>query len=224
MPDLAAVTGMPPLPLWAAAALLVLLLVISIMAVRRSGSFVPVGALFGIPALVVIAWSAWSFVGQSAQGLRVAERDALNARALQLATAAMAPGSALACLDGGAGDVVEASCEDTLFLRPETIAAAAAYMEARLGLLGDSLDYARRADRAYGGTIDQLRRGLEADRYGFVAHALAARGCTAEACDAFALFDDASAVKANIAAQALENNIARHAANWPERKACRRCQ
>ncbi len=219
MPDWGVTTGMLPLPLWIAAASLVLLLAICVVAVRRSGSSGSVAALFGVPALVVIAWSVWNFADHSILRQRAAEREALNARAVQLTAAAMAPGSALACLDARAGDLVEASCEAAVFLRPESVAAATAYIEARLRLLADSLEYSRRADRAYGGTLAHLRRGLEADRYGFVAHVLATRdGCTAEACDGFALFQDPSVVKVNIAARALENNVARHAANWPEPK------
>jgi hypothetical protein len=217
MPDLAVTTE--PLSLWAAAALLILLLVIGVVVLRRSGSPGSVAALFAVPALVVIAWSAWNFVDHSILRQRAAEREAINARALQLTNAAMAPGSALACIDAGAGEVVEASCEATVFGKPETVAAATAYVEARLRLLTDSLDYSRRADRAFGNTLTQLRRGLEADRYGFVAHVLASRdGCTAETCEIFALLRDAKAVKANINAGTFENNIARYAANWPENK------
>lgn len=210
---------MQPLPVWMAASLLVLFLVLSIVAVRRSDSFGSVAALFGVPALVVIAWAIWSFAEHSILWQRTAEREALNARALQLTTAAMTPGSPLACLDAGAGDIVEASCEAAVFLKPETIAAATAYVEARLRLLADGLDYALRADPAYYNVLVQLRRAIEADRYGFVAHVLATRdGCTADACGAFAQLRDASVVKANIGARTFENNIARYAANWPENK------
>jgi hypothetical protein len=219
MTDFNALAEIFPLPLWAAGALLVLLLAVCVMAVLRSGSFGSVAALFGVPALVVIAWSAWSFADHSILRQRTAEREALSARALQLTTAAMMPGSALACLDAGAGDQVEASCEAAIFLKPETVAAATAYVEARLRLLADSLDYSRRADRAYSGTLAHLRRAIEADRHGFVAHVLATRdGCSEDACDAFALLRDASAVKANLKADTLKNNIARYAVNWTEHK------
>lgn len=217
MPDLA-VAVMQPLPLWTAAALLFLLLIISIVALRRSGSFGSVAALFGVPALVVIAWSAWNFTDHAILQQRAAERDALNARAAQLAATATAPGSVLACLDADAS--LAEACEQTLFQRPETVAAAKNYTEARLHLLADSLDdYVKRAGRSYDRLFVALRHSLEADRYGFVAHVLATReSCTAESCAAFGWFNDTATIKANIAAQALENNIARHAAHWQERK------
>ena len=100
-------------------------------------------------------------------------------------------------------------------MKPETVAAATVYVEARLRLLADSLDYSKRADWTFAAAWAQLRSGLEADRYGFVAHVLAQRdGCTAESCTTFALLGDASTVKAHLSERTLENNIARHAANW----------
>ena len=217
MPDLA-VTAIQPLPLWAVGALLFLLLVISIVALRRSGSFGSVTALFGVPALVVIAWSAWSLADHAILQQRVAEREALNARAAQLAAVATAPGSVLACLDAGA-DIAEA-CEQALFQKAETVAAATNYTEARLRLLADSLDdYVKRAGRSYDRVFVSLRRSVEADRYGFVAHVLATReSCTAESCASFTLFNDAGTIKANINAKTFETNIARHAAQWQDRK------
>jgi hypothetical protein len=219
MPDLDGLNAMLPLPLWAAAAVLVVLLVTCIMAVRRSGSARSVAALFSVPALVVIAWSAWSFVDYSILRQRAAEREALEARALQLTTAAMMPGSALACLEAVAGEAVEGPCEKAVFSNPSTVAAASAYMEAKLRLFADSVNYSRRANGAYDGSLASLRQAIETDRYGFVAHVLATRdGCTSDACDAFALLRDASAVKANLAAQAYENRIERYAASWPGAK------
>lgn len=214
-----AVTAMHPVPLWTAAALLILLLLISVIALRRSGSFGSIAFLFGMPALAIIAWSGWNFTDHAVRQQRAAEREALNVRLSQLNAAAVAPGSPLACLDAGAGDLVAAACEATIFARPETAAAATAYVEARLRLLADGADYSRRTKGSYDPALVQLRHGLEADRYGFVAHVLATRdGCTSDICDAFALFNDAEGVKANINARTFENNVTRYAAHWPEPK------
>ena len=209
-------TALQPQPLWTAAALLVLLLVVSIIAARRYGFFPSVAALVGVVALVVIAFSAWNFADHTILQQRTAEREALNVRALQLTAAAMAPGSPLACLDGGAGEAVNAACEASILRTPETVAAATVYVEAKLHLLADSLNYVHRADRLYYDALIPLRSSLEADRYGIVAHVLMARhGCTAEACSVFGwLLLDPGAVKANMAARKLENNIARYAAGW----------
>jgi hypothetical protein len=217
MPD-AAVTAIQalPLPLWMAAALLMLLLVIFYLAVRRSGSFASVGALFGVAALVVIAYSAWKFADYSILRQRVEQREALNARALQLTATALVPGSPLACLHGVAGETVNAFCEAAIFRSPETVAAAVTYVEARLRLLADSYDYVHRVDNRYGEALELLRNSLEADRYGFVAHVLMTRdGCTVDSCDAVErLLRDSGPVKANISARTLENHIQRYAGTW----------
>jgi hypothetical protein len=122
---------------------------------------------------------------------------------------ALTPGSALACLDGGAGDAVENACEQKVFASAQTTAAAVAYMDARLKLL---------AAAARAGLLPlfaSTRRAVALDRYGFAAHVLAIRdGCTAETCDAFALVDDASALKANLKAQVYDQYVSRHAASW----------
>jgi hypothetical protein len=218
MPDLAEIAT-DSLSLWTTVALFILLLVGLIVAVRRSGSFGSVAAMFGVPALVVIAWSAWNFAEHSILRQRIMERETLDARALQLTAAAIAPGSALACLDAGAGDVVEASCEAAVFLKPETVAAATSYMEAKLRLLIDGLEYAHRTDRTYYNAVAQARRVIAADRYGFVAYVLTTRdGCTADSCYFLGWLVDDGAVKANMNARTLENKIARYAANWPGRQ------
>lgn len=217
MDDFSVTTGV--LPFWMAAALLVVLVLLCVMALRRSGSPGSLAAVIGVPAIVVMAWAGWILAEGAIVRQRLVERDALNARSLQLTAAATAPGSALACLDGGAGEAVEASCETALFMKPETVAAATAYVEARLRLLADSLDYAKRADPGFAAALSQLRSGLEADRYGFVAHVLALRdGCTAETCAAFALLRDPSAVKANLSERMLDNRIARFATAWTVQK------
>ena len=105
----------------------------------------------------------------------------------------MAPGSALACLDANAGEAVERACEKALFATPESVAAAVAYVSAKLTLLADGLDYARRVDGAYAAQLEGLRRAAETDRFGLVAHVLATRdGCTAESCATFKLLEDPS--------------------------------
>jgi hypothetical protein len=220
MSDLAVIAmGQLALPLWVVAAVLALLLATSMIALRRSGSSGSLALLLGMPALAVAAWAAWNFVDYVKSQQQLTEREALNTRALQLNAAAVAPGSALACLDAGAGERVEAACEAAIFLKPETTAAAAAYVEAKLRLLADGMGYSRRMQGSYDSALAQLQRSLETDRYGFVAHVLATRdGCTAEACDAFGLFGDAGAIKSNINARTFENSVARHAANWPTRK------
>ncbi len=218
MLDLDSLTATIPLPLWAAGIFAALFIVACVAAFRRSETFGLVAALVGIAA--VVAWSASTLADRSAMQERAAERQALDARAVELTARAIMPGSALACLDANAGETVENSCEKVLFASPEAVAAATAYVSARLLLLADGLDYASRAERSYEIALAGLRQAIEADRFGLVAHVMATRdACTPEHCEAFALLRDASMVKANLKARTYENNVARYAAIWSDVKA-----
>ena len=62
-----------------------------------------------------------------------------------------------------------------------------------------------------------LQRALEADRYGFVAHALAVReGCTSIACNALKLLPYASQVRANLGAETFDRYVDRYQAVWAQ--------
>ena len=120
----------------------------------------------------------------------------------------MAPGSPLACLDELAGDNVEAACEKALFAGPATVAAASAYSAARLILLSDMSAYVKRGGQGIEAAMPPLRKSLEADRFGFVAHMLAVRdGCSSANCKALALLDDPSRVRANLSGQMLDRYL-----------------
>jgi hypothetical protein len=150
---------------------------------------------------------------------RAADRRALDARQLELASRALAPGSPLACLDGAAGETVENACEKIVFARPETVAAAVAYVGARLSLLSDGLRYAGQGDAAYAVTLAGLRRAIELDRFGIAAHILSTRdGCSPDHCSSFVLMRDTTALKANIGAHAFDKYVARYAGGWNEEK------
>jgi hypothetical protein len=143
-------------------------------------------------------------------------RQALDARALELAGRALAPGSALACLDASAGETVEAACEKALFATPEATAAAVSYVTAQLALLHDGAEFARRGDPTYAVNLTSLRQAAESDRYGIVAHVLALReGCVPDRCSAFALMNDPTRVSANLIERTYDAYVVRYAAAWP---------
>jgi hypothetical protein len=147
------------------------------------------------------------------------ERETLEARAFDLTARTLVPGSALACLDAGAGDAVEDACEKSVFGSAQAVAAAVAYVSARLALLADGLDYAKRVDAGYERTLDGWRRPAELDRYGLVAHVLATLNrCTAENCDAFALLRDPSIVRTNLRDRTFDNLVGRYAELWKGRQ------
>ncbi len=163
--------------------------------------------------LVVVGVLAWTWFNVSAAREQAAERRALDARMTELSAQAMAPGSALSCLDGTGLEAVDAACGQALFASSQTVAAAVVYTNARLSLLEDGLSYAAR-DKSYAPVVDRLRRVLAADHYGVVAHVLAARGCTVDECPAFALFSDASKLMANLKDRSFEASVTHYAANW----------
>jgi len=149
---------------------------------------------------------------------KAAATRALTERAAALDRSALAGGSALACLDAGAGETVENACERQVFATPQSAAAAVAYLAARIALLQDA---AALHDKSVTAALAESRRTVELDRFGLAAQVLAARaGCTVEHCAAFALVDDANALKSNMKAQAYEQYVSRYAAAWnaaPER-------
>lgn len=170
-------------------------------------------------ALAVIAGGAFAVmavVNSMALDRNAAERRALVQRSAGLDLVAM--GSALSCLDGGAGEAVENACEAKVFADPQRAANAVAYTAARLGLLAEAAK-----DPAVLDGFAATRRAIELDRYGFAAHVLATRdGCTAERCAAFAFLRDTTVLKANLKAQAYDQYVSRYAASWnkePEKQA-----
>lgn len=211
-------TGMLSLPLWAASVVVAFLVISFVLAILRVGVAGMIATIGGVAVLLFALWGAWTWADRSAERERVNERQALAARALELTARAVSPGSPLACLDGGAGEAVETSCEKTLFATPETVAAATAYVAARVALLSDAADYAQRAKVDYEGPLPVQRRALEGDRFGFVAQVLATGyNCSAEKCNALALFRDTARLKDNLKDRVFDGFVARNAAGWPAR-------
>jgi hypothetical protein len=157
---------------------------------------------------------AWAFLAGAAVRDLSVERRNLEMRAAQLTAQVMAPGSPLACLDATAGDIVETACEKALFAAPATVAAASSYTAARMTLLSDAVVHVKA-----GGNLDSvlpaLRRALEADRFGFVAHTLAVRdGCSSSRCATLALLRDPERVRANLSAQTFDRYVEHYMPLW----------
>lgn len=186
-----------------------------IMAFRRAGADGPRRLLFPVVVVVLAALAVMSILARMAQNEREAERRALAQRGADLTVQALAPGSALACLDAAAGEAVDNACEKKVFAGPQATAAAVAYMAARLTLLADGLAFARRSDPDFTKTLSGLRHAIELDRFGVASHVLAVRdSCTAERCAAFALLDDPTVIKANLRVQIFDQYVSRYAAGW----------
>jgi hypothetical protein len=204
--------------LWMAAGSAALLLTTCILAFVRSkanplqalerSAFVLVAAVFG-------AVMAWAFLDRAAGHDYDADRRAPEQRAEELTAHALAPGSALPCLDAVAGDEVETACEKSLFASPASVAVATSYVAARLALLSDIVAYAKRGGGNIDSTLLPLRRAVEADRYGFLAHALTVRdGCTSRDCKALASLSDASRIRNNLIAATFDDYLNHYLTVW----------
>jgi hypothetical protein len=202
-------TGVVALPVWAVAAAFTVAIVVAVRALLRTGAdgrSLPAALL----VLIAIVGACW-WVGDYLAGRdRAADERALNARVFELATRAFMPGSALGCLDPLVAETMEDTCEKTIFASPEATAAAISYVAAQLAVLGSAGEHA--ADPG----MLALRRALEADRFGIVAHVLAARdGCTSDQCSAFAWLEDTSRIKVHLAERPFEARVKTYSASWP---------
>jgi hypothetical protein len=209
--------GSSALRLWVAAGSAALLVFICALAFdwTRTRTVARVGVV--VLGAVLGATLAWAFLDAASVRDRGAERRALESRAAELTAESLMPGSPLACLDGLAGDDVEAACEKTLFASPATVAGATAYVAARLSLLADITAYTKRGGGNINSVLLPLRHSLETDRFGFVAHTLAvADRCTSDHCTALALLDNSGQVRANLSGQTLERYLDRYLRVWAQ--------
>jgi hypothetical protein len=164
--------------------------------------------------VLILALAGWWARDHFARRDLAAAQRALDARGFEMAMRAFMPGSALGCLDAIAGETVEAACEKALFASPEATAAAVSYVAAQLSLLASARELGRHGETASG--MPALRRALEADRFGVVAHVLALRdGCAPDQCRAFAWLGDTSRIKVNLAERPFDARIKTYAASWP---------
>ncbi len=213
LPGIDPVVGAFALSIWAAGALAAALVCVGVIAFRRAGQPGASGVIWRSALAVVGALLVWTAISPSIVREQVAARRVLDARASELTARVIVPGSALACLDAVNNAVVEAACERALFASPEAVAAAVAYMDARLALLADSLAVADH-DRNYEPSLERLRRAIEADRFGVVAHVLTTRGCTTFDCAGLKLLRDPNRVLANLKGRTFDSMVVMHSAAW----------
>ena len=135
-------------------------------------------------AIVAIAvYAGWFYLQRSTQQDHVAERRALDERAVALMARAISPGSALSCLVMSSParrwrSRAKGRCSPV----PEAVASAVSTTSPRSSRCSPTASaYARRFEPAYAAELVPLRTALELDRFGIVAHVLAGRdGCSVE--------------------------------------------
>jgi hypothetical protein len=200
------------LPAPVAGAVAALFFVMVVLAIRRVTQGYASRIVVPLLAIAIAGVAVFAILDRLTRSERASEERALLERNSQLSLAAAAPGSALSCLDGLAGEEIENACEKSLFADPQSVARAVGYVSARLSLLSDA---AGRGNPDVLAALASTRRAIELDRFGIAAHVLAIRdGCTAEKCAAFAILNDAATLKANFKIRAFDTYVARHAAAW----------
>jgi hypothetical protein len=203
-------------PLWIAAGsavLLVMILCALALGRTRKGASAAIGrfllVVIGAASAGTLTWALFDGTEQSTA------RRALELRAEALSARALMPGSPLACLDTVAGDMVQAACERALFATPANVASAISYVAAQFALFSDMADYARHGGTGIDATLVPLRRALEADPFGFVAHVLVRQdGCNSENCPPLALLHDPKQVRTNMIAQTLGHYVDEYRESW----------
>ncbi|MBR0960713.1 hypothetical protein [Bradyrhizobium japonicum] len=197
----------PALPMWMTLAAVGFFGLILLITLPRADRSVANGALTVITLLsIAIAGAAT---------VRVYGPDAQSAPAEARAQGAvMASLPALSCLDDLAGDAVAAGCEKALFGAPDAAAAAVSYTAARIDRL-TALGDAATVEKSLTLDMKVLRKSLERDRYGLVAHVLIVRdGCTQFDCAAFRSLTDQQQIAANMDSHLYDTLVARYAPTW----------
>jgi hypothetical protein len=216
LPNLDLGPGTLGLILLSAGAALAVCVILIVAALRRAGRTEVTNVIWGGVLVVAgAALAAFLIEHPATNGTDSGStRRAIERQAAELTARAIAPGSALACLDAVVSPVTDA-CEKALFVRPEAAAAAIDYVDAKFSLLAAG---AALADREPGlrPLIDRLRGALEADRFGLVAHVLTTRGCSKPDCSDLKLLNEPARVLANMTAHTFEARIGVYALAWQE--------
>ncbi|WP_053083917.1 hypothetical protein, partial [Afipia felis] len=194
-------SNLPVVLIAAAVALFAVALVV--MLVRSSRTF-------AIGAFVVLALLAAGFAATM-----LAHDSSTQQQSVSVAAPAdFASLPALACLDELAGEVVETGCERAVFASAEATAAAVSYTAAQISRLESYGDVAS-ANKVMTPSLRALRRAVERDRFGIVAHVLATRDeCTLSKCAFFASLTNTAQIANNMNERVYDGLVAKHAPVW----------
>lgn len=118
----------------------------------------------------------------------------------------------LSCLDELAGDIVLAACEKAVFASAESTAAAVSYVAAQITRLTSLPDL---GSEHMTPDLKGLRRSIERDRYGLVAHVLEARErCTPTECVVFRSLANNHQIISNMNDHVYDGLVSRYAPSW----------
>lgn len=202
------------LPGWAVAAGGVGLVLLLILLFRPRGDS-GIAVLAQLAVVAIIGGTAYFGLKQFEDNTRLAERRVIEERAAALLVQTNQPDSVFGCLNATGSDLDEA-CERVIFAKPQQIASAVSITANRIALLYDATVYSTR-DPAFLERFDHLRKSLEADPYGLVAHVLATEHkCIPDSCTRYRILKDVEKVKANLAAGKFDGLLAKYKESWVE--------
>lgn len=201
-------------PGWALAAggIVVVLLLVLMMRPRGDGS--GLATLSQLALVAIIGGAAYFGLKQFEDHSRFAERRAIEDRAATLLAQGNQPGSVLGCLNAAVVPVLDEACEKTIFAEPQRVASAIDVTADRIALLYDATAYAAR-EPAFLDRFDHLRKSLEADPFGLVAHVLATEHkCIPDSCTRFRILKETDKVKANLTSRKFDGLLAKYKEGW----------
>ena len=206
----------PAIPRWLSLAAAGFIVAFSRITRSRTGKSVAGGALAVIALLAVgMAIAAVTMREYEPAGGRSASGDS---RTPATANTASPPATAsaalpvLSCLDELAGDVVLAACEKAVFASAESTAAAVSYVASQITRLTSLADL---SSERMTPDLKGLRRSIERDRYGLVAHVLQERDrCTPTECAVFRSLTNNHQIITNMNDHVYDGLVSRYSAIW----------
>ncbi|MDQ8726322.1 hypothetical protein [Bradyrhizobium sp. LHD-71] len=195
----------PTLPMWATLVGAAFFALVVLIVLLRADKTMANGAL-AVIALLAIGIASTATV----RGLGTSARPTDVPVDARVSTQQVAASPALACLDGLAGESVEAACEKAVFGSADTAAAAVSYTAGQISRV-----IAAGNSRSLTPEQQLLRRTVERDRYGLVAQVVAVRErCAATDCPLFRMLTDVDQIKANMNDRLYDTLVARYSPSW----------
>jgi len=202
------------LPGWAIAAAGAVVLLLLVLIMRPRGDRSGLATLAQLALVAVIAGAAYFGLKLYEDNTRFVERKALEDRAVALLAQSSQPDSVLGCLNVSLAPALDEACERIIFAEPQRITSAISVISDRLTLLDDAINFSAR-EPAFAQRFEPLRKSLEADPYGIVAHVLAAQyKCLPDSCPKMRNFKEADRIKTNLASRTFDGLLVKHKESW----------
>ena len=195
----------PSFPMWATLAAAGFFALVVLIVLLRADKTMANGAL-SVIALLAIGIASTTTVRGFGNSPRTVDASMDTRTFAQPAP----PVAALSCLDGLAGDSVEAACEKAVFGAADTAAAAVSYAAAQVSRV-----IVAAGARSLAPEQQVLKRAVERDRYGLVAQVIGVRDrCIVTDCPLFRVLSDAEKIKANMNDRLYDTLVARYSSSW----------